>query len=76
MVQAWNGGLDRNQKVPEEHRVVDQEASISEAGEGNSSGFQDRSKVLKQRCGNPSRSSGGVSNWKTHPSLVLELVKV
>ncbi|MCE2055911.1 hypothetical protein HAX54_043725 [Datura stramonium] len=34
------------QEVPEVHGIVNQEAAISEAHEGNNSGFQDKSEVI------------------------------
>ncbi|KAK6780309.1 hypothetical protein RDI58_022493 [Solanum bulbocastanum] len=42
---ARNCCFKRNQEVAEVYEVVDEEASISEAREGNFSGFQDRSEV-------------------------------
>ncbi|PPD86600.1 hypothetical protein GOBAR_DD16461 [Gossypium barbadense] len=56
--QARNHGLDRNQKVSEEHGAADLKASILEVGEGNRSGFE----VPKQCRGCSSGSGRGVSS--------------
>ncbi|KAM1318522.1 hypothetical protein EV2_003850 [Malus domestica] len=73
--QAGNGGPERDQEVPEKHRVPDPQDAIPKAGEGDRPGLQDRSEVPEQRHGGAPGGGGGVLGGTVRGHQPKQLLK-